>query len=346
MENTLKKQIKMKSSKSNILYLPLLVVFLYSCEKEEQPFENEHIPGDEITTSVFIDPDYKYQVFYDFETNTEVSRNLSTAWDLAFECGNDGHHVKLNSSRGMKVWATGEMNFSAVQSYVGGIWKWDNPNGLLDSTGIGDWWAINDSALVSNNEVYVLNLGKDSKANHLGFKKMQILGFENNEYEIKVSDLSGENEFKFFIRKDDAYNFVFLSTIDNDFVTIEPPKEDWDLVFTKYTHTFYDDASKPISYGVTGVLINSYSTSAHQDVFHGFGGTDLQIAKELTYLSDQNTIGYDWKNYDHDAGVYSIEYDRNYIVKNRKGVYYKMRFIDFFNDVGEKGNMKFEFQRL
>ena len=66
MENTLKKlkQIKMKSTKSNILYLPLLLVFLYSCEKEEQPFENQHIPGDETTTSVFIDPDYKYQVFY------------------------------------------------------------------------------------------------------------------------------------------------------------------------------------------------------------------------------------------------------------------------------------------
>jgi hypothetical protein len=335
----------MKSTKSNILYLPLLLVFLYSCEKEEQPFENEHIPGDETTTSVFIDPDYKYQVFYDFETNTEVERNLSTAWDLAFECDDDGYHIKLNSSRGMKVWASGKVNFSDVQSSSGATWKWDNPNGSIDSTGIGEWRKKNENVNESKNEIYVLDLGYDTEGNMLGIKKLKILGLENDEYQIKVADLSGENEFHSFIRKDDAYNFVFLSIINSEIVTIEPPKEDWDLAFTKYTHTFYVE-STAIPYGVTGVLINSYATSAHQDVFHGFEGTDLEIAKELNYLSDQNTIGYDWKNYDHDAGVYSIDYDRNYIIKNRKGLYYKMRFIDFFNDIGEKGNMKFEFQRL
>lgn len=337
----------MNSYNINTFFLIILISFFYSCEKEEQPFEKEHEPGDQTTAAVFIDSDYKYQVFYDFETNTEITQNLTTDWDLGFECGTNGHHIKLNSSRGMTLWATGEVNFSSVQSYSGAVWNWDNPNGSLDSTGIGEWWSTNNNTVVSNNEVYVLNLGKDSKANHLGFKKLQILGFENNEYHIKVSDLSGENEFLSYIRKDDEYNFVFLSIINSEIVTIEPPKDEWDLAFTKYTHTFYNnDNNSAIPYGVTGVLINSYSTFVHQDSIYGFEVTDLEIAKELNYVTDQNTIGYDWKNYNHDAGVYTINYEENYIIKNRKDTYYKMRFIDFFNDSGEKGNIKFEFQRL
>ena len=336
----------------NTFWISLLVLALTSCEKDEQPIEideqsveQENIPGDKITASVFIENDYKYQVFYDLETNTEVAQNLATAWDLAFECGNNGHHIKLNSSKSMKVWATGEMSFSAVNSYAGGTWKWDNPNGLSDSTAIGEWGVINKSTVVSNNEVYVLNLGKDSKANQLGFKKIQILGLEGNEYSIKIADLSGSNEFVLFFKKDNDYNFVFLSIDNRKLVTIEPPKTDWDLVFTKYTHTFYDDASKPSYYGVTGVLINSYFTSVHQDLSYDFDDTNLKIAKELNYSTDINTIGYNWKDYNHDSGGYTI-LDNSYVIKNRAGNYYKFHLIDFYNPSGQKGNMKFEFQRL
>ncbi|MBK22225.1 MAG: hypothetical protein CMP63_07965 [Flavobacteriales bacterium] len=336
----------MNNKKICCINLVLVIMLLTSCETEEQIVEKESNSIDQITASVFIDPDYKYQVFYDLETNTEVLRNLTTDWDLAFECGDNGHHIKLNSSRGMNVWASGQVDFSAVQSYAGATWNWDNPNGILDSTAIGDWWIMNEDSVISRNEVYVLNLGKDSENNHLGFKKLQILGFANNEYQVKVSDLSGENQFISYLRKDDNYNFIFLSILNSKTVTVEPPKKDWDLLFTKYTHTFYNDQNTPIPYGVTGVLINSYSTSVHKDVDYGFEALNFEIAEELNYLTDQNTIGYDWKNYDHDAGVYSINYHQNYIIKNSKDFYFKMRFIDFFNDNGLKGNMKFEFQKL
>jgi len=36
----------------------------------------------------------------------------------------------------------------------------------------------------------------------------------------------------------------------------------------------------------------------------------------------------------------------NYVIRDRDGFFYKLRFIDFSNDMGEKGYPKFEFVRL
>ena len=81
------------------------------------------------------------------------------------------------------------------------------------------------------------------------------------------------------------------------------------------------------------------------NVLHGFENIDLQIAKDLNYLTDVNTIGYNWKDYSHDSGGYTI-LDNSYVIKNRSGDYYKFHLIDFYNSSGQKGDMKFEFQRL
>ena len=342
----------MKINKITRLYLLLFTLFIYSCEKEEQPIdiveeesiEKEDVSSGKITASVFIEPDYKYQVFYDLETNVQISKKLTTSWDLAFECGEDGYHTKLNSSRVMKVWSTGKTNFSEVQSTANAEWEWDDPNGSLDLTGIGEWGVKNGNDIVSNNHVFVLDLGKDSEGDSQGYKKMQILGLEDDAYRVKIADLSGENEFTKVIQKDNDYNFVFLSIGDQgEMVSIEPPKDDWDLVFTKYTHTFYNPT---IAYGVSGVLINSNATSIHQDTIYGFENIDFEIAKGLNYITDHNTIGYDWKSYNHDSRAYTMDPDNNYIIKNRSGNYYKFHLIDFYNETGQKGNIKFEFQKL
>ena len=71
----------------------------------------------------------------------------------------------------------------------------------------------------------------------------------------------------------------------------------------------------------------------------------MEIAKEFNYSTDVNTIGYNWKDYNHDLGDYII-LDNSYVIKNRSGYYYKFHLIDFYNSSGQKGNMKFEFQRL
>ena len=59
-----------------------------------------------------------------------------------------------------------------------------------------------------------------------------------------------------------------------------------------------------------------------------------------------NAIGWDWKQYDMSSGPYTVDVTKNYIVKNQNGLYFKLRFIDFYDDIGEKGAPKFELQKL
>ena len=39
-------------------------------------------------------------------------------------------------------------------------------------------------------------------------------------------------------------------------------------------------------------------------------------------------------------------YEKNFIIKNSIGLYFKLHFIDFYNDSGEKGYPKFALQQL
>ena len=55
-------------------------------------------------------------------------------------------------------------------------------------------------------------------------------------------------------------------------------------------------------------------------------------------------IGYDWKSYN--SGTYEVDINKNYIIKTTEDLYYKIHFIDFYNDQGEKGTPKFEISSL
>ena len=58
----------MRNSKATRVFMVLSMFIIFSCEKEEQPIEKQTKTGDQLTASVFIDTDYKYQVFYDLES--------------------------------------------------------------------------------------------------------------------------------------------------------------------------------------------------------------------------------------------------------------------------------------
>ena len=55
--------------------------------------------------------------------------------------------------------------------------------------------------------------------------------------------------------------------------------------------------------------------------------------------------GYDWKTYNFDEGYYKVDLDRSYIFLTKEG-YYKLRFVDYIDDNGDRGAPKFEYQKL
>jgi hypothetical protein len=95
-----------------------------------------------------------------------------------------------------------------------------------------------------------------------------------------------------------------------------------------------------------GVLLNPNGVVAALDTIHDFMEITAEDITELAYTTQADVIGYDWKYYNFDAGVYTIVPGMNYVIRDRDGFFYKFRFVDFYSDVGVKGYPTFEFVRL
>jgi len=305
-----------------------------SCEMKETPVPPLP-PGEAVTSDVSMGGSYAYQVFFDLETNTAVSKNQKVDWDLGFEASAEGFHVVLNTGKSMFAYDSGTSDFNAADSAGKKVHKlYDVSSGNLDSTAIGDWRT--------DKHVFFIDRGYDPNANALGFKKIQVLSVDDHTYQVKMSNLDGSGLVEKTLEKDSAYNFMFLSLESGNLATVEPPKTKWDIAFTQYTTIFYDPDFLP--YLVTGCLINRYHTSAAADSVTAFGSIDQAAASGLTFATTIDVIGYDWKTFD--GTRYTVNPAKNYVIKNRNGYYYKLHFLDFYGVTGEKGNPVFEFQRL
>jgi hypothetical protein len=181
---------------------------------------------------------------------------------------------------------------------------------------------------------------------HQGYKKVQFLSVDQQKYSVRCADMNGANEHVVEVPKDSAYNFTFLSlSADPQVVKVEPPKADWDMVFTQYTHLFFDPLE---TYLVTGCLLNRYNTAAFMDSMITYDAISYDKATEYPLSPFINTIGYDWKTVGSTTGGgsdYKVHFNMNYIIRTSEGSYFKLRFIDFY-DNKVKGNPKWEYQEL
>jgi hypothetical protein len=121
----------------------------------------------------------------------------------------------------------------------------------------------------------------------------------------------------------------------------------WDLLFTQYTTLLFTDEGDPYPYLVTGVLTNYDFVEVAMDSIVDFENIDLNYAMGLEFSKNQDAIGYDWKELQGDVNSGSVYYEivegRNYIIKNRFGLYAKLRFISFYNNEGKKGYPSFQY---
>ncbi len=304
------------------------------------------------------------QVYVNFLLNEETVVRRD-AWDLGFYGGND-FRVSLNGSLYMaaKALTTTDMNsvnsgsvaslqgevavgtFNAVnEAYI------DNPNGDIKATAIAEV-----SADDSQNPVYLLNLGAEVgigapssvggvniSGDPRGWKKIRILR-EGNGYKLQYADLDDTTFEEVSISKNAAYNFSFFSFNTNTLVDVEPRKDDWNLCFTVFTNTlsrfgaygFSDFVTHNRKGGVTGYKLVDSTTS-----FSDFSKSDID---ESLLEEDHTVIGSSWREV-IDAEKKLIE-NTFYVLKDKKGNYYKIRFVALLNEQGERGYPEFEYKLL
>ncbi|MGY8929487.1 MAG: HmuY family protein [Flavobacteriales bacterium] len=312
----------------------IIAACLTGCNQGEIPI-SPHASGDLETTMIEIGSEYKNQIFYNLESNSVVSQNEKTDWDLGFLTGVDDWHIVINSSKAGGIWRVENLDFEDTPEIEDAVWEFDSPNGNLDSTAIDDYRNLD--------KFYVVDLGYSSTEEQLGYVKLKIDSVNESGYFIRTADLAHEQESFVFIEKDADLHRVCFSFSENFAVDIEPLSSDWDMLFTQYTNLFYDPFS---AYLVTGVLINSQYITVAIDSEKEFNEITYEDIESYSFSSNQDVIGYDWKDFDFDSGFYLIYAEKNYIIKNGLDQYFKIHFIDFYDDLGEKGNPTFEIQQL
>ena len=339
----------MKSIKHIILFLS--VIFLASCEKEDKAITLPP-PGLSQQMQVVIGANYDNQVYIDLENGGQVTRNVN-AYDLTFEASTYGFHVYLNGGKLMKATATNNWNFITADS-SNAIWNVDNDKLDADSTAIGNWWI---SAAANNNasQVYIIDRGPQFPAASR-YMKFQILNFSPTMYQIKFGKYNNTGITVMDILKDPAYSLSYLS-FDNGGKQIEqaPPSNQWDFVFTRYTHVFFDEPVGSIyrNYTVTGALTNIWSgtqgAKLHKDssvVYWKYEDCNYSNMAYCPLSNAANVIGYSWKFYDFNNSQYTMVPDLFYVIKTSNGLMYKLRMVDFYDQAGNKGTVTMEYQRL
>ncbi|MEO6166889.1 MAG: HmuY family protein [Chitinophagales bacterium] len=324
---------KIKVMKGWILILATVSIFS-SCFKEDTAVMLPP-PGDAQISQIGMGPDYKRQQYFDMGTGDTLGSNYNV-WDLCFEAAPSGWHIWINGGNLAMIANMDTQDFDAVTDTFGADWKWDESSWNMDSTAIGDWRNVR--------MVYVVDLGYEKPAPQR-FKKIIFQSLTDDYYEIEFANLDGSDVYVKQVPKNELFSYIYF-TFDNGGTTldIEPDKQRWDMLFTRYRHIFYDE-DPPLPYLVTGVLINPGIAVAIDSTL-SFGDIDYEKALTFSYSDKRDVIGYDWKYFDFDNAAYVVRSDINYIIRDMEGIYWKLHFIDFYNSIGEKGYPQFEFQRL
>jgi hypothetical protein len=325
------------------LLISFLVLALTSCF-EEDVLVSPHMQGDLEVGIAALGPEYAYQVYYDLNKNMEVASNLVSAWDLSFESNTGGWIIRLNSSKFMYAGNSMDTAFTSTLSQAELEMVFDASHGHADSTALGPWYDSYGEITRSHGYVYLIDRGTDHQFKPVGLKKVKFEILEE-DYLIRYANPDNSGDTTVHIQRDSEVANIYFS-FEEGIVELAPDPARWSLLFSKYTTMLVTNEGENYPYLVMGALLNPIGVSATLDTIHTFADMELSDTIDLDFTTRADAIGYDWKYYNFDAGLYTIVPNMHYVIRDRDGFYYKLRFVDFYNEEHKKGYPTFEFIRL
>ncbi len=181
---------------------------------------------------------------------------------------------------------------------------------------------------------YILYMGKDDAGQEQGHCKLRY-SYDGQVYKIEYAPLNSTKLIAVNLNEGEVFSILFEES------TQLPSPADYDIVMGKYLHYF--DVEQ-IEYEVFGALCPSASV---KELNGSFANLTAESADSLDWsVSYTDEIGYDWKFYSLDKGAYEIVSNQNFLIKNRNAFYFKFRFTNFYDGIGQSGHPSFEFQLL
>jgi hypothetical protein len=330
-----------------IAIFSVLVIITTSCFPEDEKVA-PHIPGEGqefmLESSV-----YDNQIYFDFNTGTVLSESPNDAWTMAFGAGPDDWQVRINSGGLYAVHPSGFYSFDeAVSVTTASLYHFDASDGDSDSSAFSSWLNRTGEEPVPTNEIFLVGIFDGIK--YTPQWKIRIDSVNTSAFYISYSGMSGSVQ-SFEVQKDYSRNFVHLKMdVTPQLVQIEPPKTDWDLLFSQYGTIITDDEGTPTPYFVRGVLINPYQVEVSSDTTQNFEDIVYNDFENYSFFDTQDYIGYEWKDVEIDlennTAVYIVRTDISWLIKASSGYFVKMRFVNFYNNLGVKGYPGFEYVKL
>jgi len=335
---------------NNVVFCFIMLFLFISCEPEEIAVEGFGEQYGVNYMQIELGEDYCYQKYYNLTHNIVVNENLMTEWDLAFS--HESNSIILNSSKYMRVIEIEtDFNTESIEDLIlnNTEWYYDDPTG--DETLL----AFNHNSENLSQSFFLVDRGYDCETNHLGYFIIEIIDANEESYFIQTIDIIElDNNINFEyndileIFKNLNNDYSYYELINNKLVDIS--NESWDLSFLRYTEFNVlppggDNTLEALpTYRVVGVLQNSH-IAVSVDTVNDFSSINISSINNYQFNTERNIIGYDWKYYNVELGIYSID-SPVYIIRKSSYEYYKLLFLDFYNDSGEKGSPMFQIQKI
>lgn len=335
--------MKQKRTYQFLIIASIFAIIFSSCEKKEDPITLPKANDSLKLFSVCLGSNYDKQVFLNLDNNqSTVVENSS--WDLYFDADAAGKNIYINGGKGVLIASTGSTQFGVIGNPQGLVWKWDAASGSADSLVLGNW--CNPVTKSTYDSVYVIDRGSciTDATRYMQFK---ITCVDALKYKFVIANTDNTGQHEVIVNKDASKAHVYLS-FDNGgkALNFEPDKNNWHLCFLKYRWVYYQ-FNPPLFYTVTGIYINDKITNAAADSSLNFNTIDHNRCSMFNFSSNRDAMGFDWKVYNFTSGRYVARSYVNYIVRSTvPSKYYKIRFIDFYDDNGLKGTPRFEVQGM
>jgi hypothetical protein len=335
------------------LWVVLLTVLtgISGCEKEEGLYTAPDVPVGTQSATFAMGENYENQLWFEFSTQKTAS-NAFGLWDIGFSLS-EKNNIIINCGKHSAYTATfmensqfRDVRFIDVSKHE---WTFDNPNGHPDSLSFSGWWESYQMGKAKpKDRLYIINRGADS----LGAKKfikLKMIGREGAAYHFQWGLLTDTVPHDVYINAKNDYNYAYYSFSTEQEVFNEPfTRDNWDMVITTYKQTVTEESlGTTMPYILRGVLTNPNKVKVVElNNLIDFNQISLSYAKALVFSNFLNEIGYDWKTWSLTANKYTVNQKKIFIILDAKGNYFKMRFVDFYNDKGEKGYPKIAWELL
>ena len=292
----------------------ILSVGLASCMPKEEavePFDRGGVSEASLSSGALKND----VLFYDLENATLIA----TARPIDFDLSTYEGDLLINMFRYLKVAEFEDELASQLDT-----------QGLAFST-----LQDNEKQWTLNPETnYAIYMGQDDAGQDQGHYKLSY-SYDGQTYQLKYAPINSTQLEEVELKEAEVYSMLFKE------ITDLPAPDSYDLIMGKYLHYF---EVEEVEYEVFGAI----SPSARVvEVNTPFAQLDYAAADSLSFQSTiLDEIGYDWKFYSLDKGAYEIVADQHFLIRNRNSFYFKFRFTNFYDGIGQSGHPSFEFQLL